>query len=111
MSYGKNTVTSRGLVKRDFRRAMQIKILEAPPPEIAMLGDDPSDWESHGMPLDDSQIGKRYQVELSEAGKVIWREVCLPRKTYRGDKFYLTGTYNDWRMDYMLPDADIPHLH
>jgi len=111
MAYGKNTITSRGAGQRDFRKVMRDRIASAPPPEIAMLGEDPEDWESNGMPIDEDKIGKMYQVEVLEGGKTIWREVVGTPPLKRGERFYLSGTFNAWGMEAMEADLDIPNLH
>jgi len=111
MSYGKNTTTSRGTGQRDFRKAMRDKIASAPPPDILMLGEDPEDWESNGMPVDEGKIGKLFQVEVQGDGKAVWREVVGAPASRRGERFYVTGTFNQWGMDAMEQDAEIPTLH
>jgi len=110
MAYGKNRVTSRGTGQRDWRMAMQNKILEAPPPEISMYADDPDQWESNGMPLEEENIGKQFQVEVSESGKAIWREVVEPDAPTHPDRFYFSSSTNDWGMEQMKPDTEIPDL-
>jgi len=111
MAYGKNTITSRGTGQRDFRKAMRDRIATAAPPEITMLGEDPEEWESNGMPIDEDKIGKLYQVEVLEGGKTIWREVVGTPSARRGERFYLSGTFNAWGMQLLEPDAEIPSLH
>mmetsp|Transcript_85783 Transcript_85783/g.199386 ORF Transcript_85783/g.199386 Transcript_85783/m.199386 type:complete len:956 (-) Transcript_85783:192-3059(-) len=111
MAYGKNTITSRGLGQRDFRKAMRDRIASAAPPDILMLGDDPEEWESNGMPIDEDSIGKLYQVEVLEGGKAIWREVVGTQALKRGERFYLSGTFNSWGMDALQQHPEIPSLH
>nr|AQS99269.1 type I polyketide synthase [Gambierdiscus polynesiensis] len=111
MAYGKNTTTSRGTAQRDFRKAMRDRIASAPAPDILMLGDDPEEWESNGMPVDEDTIGKLYQVEVFEGGKAIWREVVGTQALKRGERFYLSGTFNSWGMDALEQHPEIPSLH
>jgi len=114
MSYGKNVVTSRGIAHRGpsyYRSRMREKLAAAPPPEIMMLSEDPEDWETNGMPVSEDKIGKVFQVEVQEDGKAIWREVVTPPPDFLGDRFYLSGTFNDWGMDDMAEDVAVPNLH
>jgi len=75
-----------------------------------MLADDPEEWETSGMPIDEDKIGKMFQVEINEAGKAIWREIVGAQAEKRGERFYLSGTFNAWGMDLLEPDAEIPSL-
>jgi hypothetical protein len=110
MSYGKNTTTSRGSGQRDWRAAMRQKISSAPPPEILMMGDNPEEWESSGMPTDEDKIGKFFQVEILEDGKAIWREVVGDAPPGKGERFYLSGSFNKWGMERMTQDPAISSL-
>lgn len=114
MSYGKNNTTSRGIAQRGpgfYRGRLLNKITHAPPPDIAMLTEDPEDWETNGMPVAEDTIGKIFQVEVMEDGKAIWREVVQPPPAFLGDRFYVSGTLNAWGMDLMVPHDFIPNLH
>jgi len=114
MSYGKNNVTSRGIANRGsgfYRSKLLGKITNAPPADLMMHTDDPEDWETNGMPLAEDTAGKVFQVEVTSGGKAIWREVVYPPPATWGERFYLSGTFNDWGMDFMLPHERIPALH
>jgi len=114
MAYGKNNVTSRAIALRGpgfYRGRMLKKLSDAPAPDILMMSDDPEEWETNGMPLSEDNIGKIFQVEVQEDGKAIWREVVQPPPAFLGDCFFLSGTFNEWGMDRMVPDENIANLH
>jgi polyketide synthase-associated protein len=110
MAYGKNTTTSRGTGQRDFRAAMRDKISSAPPPEILVMGNNPEEWETTGMPSDEDKIGKFFQVEVLEDGKAIWREVVGAAAGSKGERFYLSGSFNNFGMERMEQDDHIRTL-
>merc|ERR1712217_55269 len=111
ISYGKNVYTTRGAGQKDYKKSMREKIAFAPPMEVMMLGDNPEDWESNGMPVDEDKIGKTYQVEINEKGNAIWREVVAPPPTKSGTRFFLSADFNKWGTDLMTPDEEIPDLY
>lgn len=114
MSYGRNTVTSRGISQRGvsyYRSKMREKLAAAPPPEIMMLSEDPEDWETNGMPVSEDKIGKVFQVEVLDGGRAIWREVVAVPPAFLGDRFSVSGTFNDWSFHPMVADGAVPHLY
>jgi len=114
MAYGKNVVTSRSILAQGmsyYRGQMRAKLAAAPPPDVMMLGDDPEEWETNGMPVSEDKIGKIFQVEIMENGKAIWREVVATPPSILGERFYVSGTFNDWGIEKMAADALIPDLH
>mmetsp|Transcript_37137 Transcript_37137/g.56170 ORF Transcript_37137/g.56170 Transcript_37137/m.56170 type:complete len:168 (-) Transcript_37137:123-626(-) len=76
-----------------------------------MLSEDPEDWETNGMPVGEDQIGKVFQVEILEDGRAIWREVVTAPPAFFGDRFSLSGTFNNWDFEPMSPDPDVPNLY
>lgn len=95
-------------------KGLAVLLLLYSTPDIAMLGEDPEEWESSGMPIDEDKIGKMFQVEVIESDKnvkTIWREVVGTPPTKRGERFYLSGSFNAWGMEPMEASFDIPNLH
>ncbi|CAK0839000.1 unnamed protein product [Prorocentrum cordatum] len=111
LAYGRNSATSRGIGQRSLRRVVMDRIRRAPPPDVAMLGSDPEQWESNGMPASEGQIGRVFRVELLEDGSVVWREAAERARALAGSTFHLTGSFNQWGLSMMQPSSGIPNLH
>eukprot|EP00933_Yihiella_yeosuensis_P039514 TRINITY_DN33575_c0_g1_i1.p1 TRINITY_DN33575_c0_g1~~TRINITY_DN33575_c0_g1_i1.p1 ORF type:complete len:232 (-),score=38.14 TRINITY_DN33575_c0_g1_i1:242-847(-) len=110
MAYGKNITTSRLSAVADYRQLMLKKLIEASPPEISRVNDDPEAWESTGAPRGEEKIGKVYQVELDTTGKAIWREIKTKAPEIKGERFGLSSSVNGWGCTSMTPIAKIPGL-
>merc|ERR1711865_1044431 len=95
MAYGKNTFTSRA-GRKNFRQAVLKKLEKASPPDIYKGSANPEEWESNGMPIGEENLGKEFQVEVTPSGDTIWRELVGVPPAEAGERFYMSGTCNEW---------------
>lgn len=110
ISYGRNTATSRNAVAKDMRPLAMKRIREAPAPLLAVLADNPEEWETSGMPLTGGR-GVKYQVEFKPSGETLWRELLDLTADRVLGRPYLSGTFNGWEMTEMAEDLSVPDLY
>merc|ERR1712070_345363 len=94
-----------------MRKAMLRKIeAAAKAPEILMSSPNPEDWETTGMPVVEDTHETVFQVEIKEDGSTIWRELMPEPVAHTGERFYVSGSFNDWGVTQMQTDPSIPQL-
>nr|AIW63288.1 polyketide synthase AS3D904 [Azadinium spinosum] len=107
-AWGKNIFTTRGSLCQDNLTVFQKKLLNAPPAEITMNGDDVLEWETTGLDPRGAR-DEKWKVSLDEDGVVTWEIDDEDNPDY-GDEFFLQGTLNSWTPEPLDKHDTIPGL-
>merc|ERR1719210_669660 len=109
LAYGKNARTSRAFENKNPRFVM-LGIIKHAVPEIQQTHEGWEAWENAGMPHR-NKPDTEYEVEIADGGKVKWHEVEKPQLRKREGPFYISGTFNNWRMEQMISDDRVDGLY
>jgi len=107
--WGTNLMTSRALGSRDMQKYVMKKIYDAPAQEVTITGEDWEEWEIE-FPTKDPKPADRWDVELDEDGMVLYlKQEIQPQDV--GNEYYISGTFNDWGHEPLMPDSSLQGLH
>jgi polyketide synthase-associated protein len=111
MAYARNISTTRSIrASFDFGNIMMDRIEKAPTAKLSRPSEDPEEWETTGMPISGVSKPTMFQVEVTESGNTIWREVVPEAPASLGRFFHLSGTFNGWGLTPMREDPDVKGL-
>merc|ERR1712217_83303 len=109
LAYGRNTKTTRAFNNKNPKSVMVERIRNATPIIQQNYGGWET-WENSGMPHRNKPEAE-YVVEVGDGGTVKWYEVEKPQLRKREGPFYISGSFNNWRMEQMLSDDSVDGLH
>jgi len=106
-AWGKNIMTSRGVLGQDTTAAFDKKLAQAPPAEITMNGDDVNDWDTTGLDPR-AEAGSKWRIQLDEDGIATWEKA--DDDIDYGDEFFIRGSHNNWSPEVLERDDTITGL-
>jgi len=109
LAYGKNSVTTRAFERKNPKYVM-LSLIRSAVPDVIQTHEGWESWENTGMPHC-NKPDTEYEIEVVEGGKVLWHEVEKPQLRKREGPFYITGSFNEWKMEQMVSDDSVDGLH
>jgi len=110
LCWGRNTQTSRTSCG-DIYDAINKRVLDAPPQDVTITGEDWEDWEIDG-PGPHAAIGESWDIEFEEDNRTVtyYRKERSSTEDY-GSSYYLTGSFNSWGFELMEPVVGVTGLY
>lgn len=109
LAYGKNLCTSRGPAQKDIMSVVAGRIKRGGPPEIQMEGNY-EEWWTTGVPHLTVRDNSFFHVEISQVGKVLWREIVEPALPLCHGQFFIQGSFNEWQPENLLASDTLDGL-
>jgi polyketide synthase-associated protein len=102
LGYGINVMNSRAGRGLNYKSIILDKI-EVAKPLVHTSHEGWEEWQNFGRPHVEEKAGTEYQVEVLEDGSTTWREIERPLLRNLEGPFHITGSFNGWRMEDMVP--------
>merc|ERR1712190_659014 len=93
---------------RDIYEAVHKRVMDAQAQEVTITGEDWEEWSMDG-PQRYAEPGDSWIIEFEEDSITYYEKEKT--KEELGNKYYLTGTFNDWQYEEMEEDRGNPGLH